>query len=355
MLDYHTGCVYPQDAASQLPAVVLGARPGEVVVDVCAAPGSKSTQIGLGMDDCGLLVACDLSAPRRRVLCENLARQGIACAVVTRMQLPELARDFPGCADAVLADVPCSGVAPRGLEESRNLACRQFGILGLAAKLAGPGGRVVYSTCTACEEENEHVVRRFLDANPGWTPESLCAAGCGSDLAGLGGLRLSPEEHGCEPFFVCRLRAPGDGPRSALFRDRDRAFRQGGTREFPYDTGKLGLCSRDKRDANVFLASREASACVLPAEAKGIFLGPDSGLVRPGFFAAQALIERGAAAFDIEHGLAMRLFRGECLDIALPPDCLVKTERGAPLGILGGKGRSRRLLVGSRLRRNVIV
>ena len=83
-LDYHTGSVYPQNAASQLPVQLLDPQPGEIIIDTCAAPGSKSTQIGLRLGDDGLLVCGDPSQPRRRALAENLQRQGIGCALVTR-------------------------------------------------------------------------------------------------------------------------------------------------------------------------------------------------------------------------------------------------------------------------------
>ena len=117
-LDYHTGAIYPQDAASQLPVEVLQPQPGEVVIDCCAAPGSKSTQIGLRLGDDGLLICCDASAPRRKVLAENLARQGLVNALVTPMRLDQLATKYPACADAVLVDAPCSGHEPRSHKTS---------------------------------------------------------------------------------------------------------------------------------------------------------------------------------------------------------------------------------------------
>ena len=110
-LDHHTGAIYAQDAASQLPVVLLDPRPGETVIDVCAAPGSKSTQIGLALGDLGLLICCDAAPPRRRILAGNLGRPGLAAALVTPMPVHALAERHPGCADAVLVDARAAATA----------------------------------------------------------------------------------------------------------------------------------------------------------------------------------------------------------------------------------------------------
>jgi 16S rRNA C967 or C1407 C5-methylase (RsmB/RsmF family) len=333
-LDYHTGAIYPQDAASQVPVLLLDPRPGETIVDVCAAPGSKSTQIGLALGDEGLLVCSDAAAPRRRVLAENLARQGITCAVVTPMPLHVLAERHPRVADGVLVDAPCSGHEPRSARQLARMAERQLTLLQQAALLVRPGGRVVYSTCTPYSVENEGVVQAFLAATPGWLIEPIMLPGCDADLAGLGAVRLWPQRQGTEPFFACLLRAPGDAP--PLRSLEGRAPPADGFLQHWLTTSPLTCWSNGRTR---FAASAAAASCALPSEARGLVLCHGEHGVEP--WAAQALIDRGAPAQPVDHELALRLWAGEVTDAAGLSDGLVRTAAGAPLGLLAGSGRLR--------------
>ena len=343
-LDYHTGCAYPQDAASQLPVELLAPRPGEVVIDCCAAPGSKASQIGIALGDDGLLVCCDASAPRRGILAENLARQGVACALVTPLPLHRLAERSPGCADAVLVDAPCSGHEARSARQIARMAERQLALLADAARLAAPGGRLVYSTCTPYRGEDEGVILAFLATHPGWTVERVAAAGCDGDLADLGALRLWPHRQGSEPFFACRLRAPDDGPQSSLL----------GEHPEPSDDLRRWLpttpLSAWRRGELLFMATPACAACALPSEARGLIVGRGTPL-RPDPWGAQALIERGAPALAIAHADALALWAGADLGIALGDDALLRTDAGAPLGVAESDDGRIRLRLPSRLRR----
>lgn len=347
-LDHHTGVIYAQDAASQLPVLLLDPQPGETVVDVCAAPGSKSTQIGLALADQGLLVCCDLASPRRRVLAENLARQGIASALVTPMPVHVLAERHPGCADAVLVDAPCSGHEERSLRQVLRMAERQGELLACASRLVRPAGRLVYSTCTPYQEENEAVVATFLSRHPGWQVDACARPGCDADLAQAGGVRLWPHRQGTEPFFACRLRAP-DGeppegpPLSGVVPGRSGELR-GYLPSSPLQCWRKGNA--------VFAGTREVASCALPSEARGLLLGHGEGerfTLEP--WSAQALIERGAAAVEVSHAEATRLWAGDELALDAGDQCLVKTSSGAPLGTLGGSAGRRRLDIPSRMRR----
>lgn len=322
-LDYHTGCIYPQDAASQLPVQLLAPQPGETIIDACAAPGSKSTQIGLALGDDGLLVCCDASAPRRAVLAETLARQGIGCAVVTPLPLERLAERTPGCADAVLVDAPCSGHEERSAKQTAAMGRRQLALLRSAAALVRPGGRLVYSTCTPYRTENEEVVRGLLAADPRFSVEAVQAAGCDPDLDGLGALRLWPHRQGTEPFFACRLRAAERGPAGSL---------TGRTppRNDDLDPWLPGHGWHVWRHGDlVFAGSPQAAACALPGDARGLIIARWSGVLKLETWGAQALIERGAAAQVIDHASACHLWAGASLDVR---DGLVRTAAGAPLG-----------------------
>jgi 16S rRNA C967 or C1407 C5-methylase (RsmB/RsmF family) len=348
-LDHHTGAIYAQDAASQLPVVLLAPRPGETVVDVCAAPGSKSTQIGLALGDQGLLICCDAAPPRRRILAENLSRQGIAAALVTPMPVHVLSARHPGCADAVLVDAPCSGASERSSRQLARMAERQGELLALASRLVRAGGRLVYSTCTPYREEDEGVVAAFLARHPGWTVVHAVQPGCDGDLGQAGGLRLWPQRQGTETFFACLLQAPdaGEGGGAPLAGMLPEACAELG-RSLPQSDLH---CWR--RGGAVFIGTAAVAACALPSEARGLILGHGEGeRFRLEPWAAQALIERGAAAVRVSHQDAIRLWAGEELAIAAAAGELVATESGAPLGVVAGATGTRRLDIPSRMRRS---
>lgn len=344
-LDYHTGCAYPQDASSQLPVALLDPQPGEVVIDCCAAPGSKATQIGLALGDDGLLVCLDASPPRRAVLAENLARQGVACALVTPLPLHRLAERSPGCADAVLVDAPCSGHEERSARQIARMAERQLALLAEAARLVAPNGRLVYSTCTPYRAEDEGVVVAFLAAHPGWAVERITALGCSDDLAGLGALRLWPHIQGSEPFFACRLRAPADGPRSSL---------AGDTPEPAPDLRRwlpTTPLTAWRRGDLLFMASSACAACALPSEARGLIVGRGTPL-RPDPWGAQALIERGAVAEAVSHAEAGVLWAGGEIEVVVDEGALLRSAEGGPLGVAERADGRTRLRLPSRMRRS---
>jgi 16S rRNA C967 or C1407 C5-methylase (RsmB/RsmF family) len=345
-LDYHTGSAYPQDGASQVPVLLLDPQPGEVVVDCCAAPGSKSTQIGLALDaefsPTSLLVCTDASTPRRKALAENLARQGVISAVVTPLPLPRLAERAAGVADAVLVDAPCSGHERRSGKQVARQSQRQLGILADAARLTRPGGRVVYSTCTPYRAENEDVVAAFLAAHPGWAIEPVMLPGCSPDLDQAGALRLWPQRQGTEPFFACRLRAPGAAAPSLALHGE---LPPSAAPEVPLPAGVHAW-----RSGGVWLvASAAAARCALPSQARGLLLARgERADLDP--WAAQWLIERGAPAAVVSHVEGCQLWAGAaCSGLSAG---MVMTDAGAPLGLTDAHGRLR---LPSRLRRSALL
>lgn len=343
-LDYHTGLAWPQDAASQLPVALLAPRPGETVVDCCAAPGSKATQGALALHDEGLLICCDASAPRRRVLAETLARQGAACGLVCPLPVGALAERHPGCADAVLVDAPCSGHQPRSRRQVARMAERQAALLRAAAGLVRPGGRLVYATCTPYPGEDEAVVLAFLDRADGWRVEPVEAPGCDRDLEDLGAVRVWPQRQGTEPFFACLLRAPGEGAARPPLGDLPEPF----AGEPPHRPEGWHVW---RRGGLVLAGTALAAAAALPSQARGLVLGRLRGaelVLDP--WGAQALIERGAPARTVDHATACALWGGGTGD-GLVRGELLRTEHGAPLGVSDGRG----LRLPSRLRREGLV
>lgn len=195
---YHdAGVYYIQEPSAMAPVAFLGAEPGEKVLDLCAAPGGKSTQIAGKMRGRGLLVSNEIHPQRARVLSENVERQGIRNCLVLNETPERLAEVFPGYFDRILVDAPCSGEgmfrknenageewSPENVEQC---ALRQDGILDCAVAMLRPGGRLVYSTCTFAPREDEGSVSRLLCRHP--EMRILDPAGClnGSGAAGEGG------------------------------------------------------------------------------------------------------------------------------------------------------------------------
>ena len=179
---YHdAGLYYLQEPSAMAPAALLDAQPGERVLDLCAAPGGKSTQIAAAMAGRGLLVCNEINAKRAQILSSNIERMGIANALVLNEHPARLAERFAGYFDKILVDAPCSGEGmfrkePAAAEEwtadtPAICAARQLEILHSAARMLRPGGRLVYSTCTFSPEENEGTVSAFLRAHPDFSVE----------------------------------------------------------------------------------------------------------------------------------------------------------------------------------------
>ena len=174
---YHdAGVYYLQEPSAMAPAALLDAQPGEILLDLCAAPGGKSTQLAAALQGRGLLVCNEIHPKRARILASNIERMGVCNALVLNEHPAKLAERFPRCFDRILVDAPCSGEGMFRKEEAAvndwsdatvaMCAARQTEILSSAARMLKPDGRIVYSTCTFSPEENEGVVSRFLHEHP---------------------------------------------------------------------------------------------------------------------------------------------------------------------------------------------
>ncbi len=174
---YHeAGVYYIQEPSAMAPVTLLEPQPGEQILDLCAAPGGKSTQIAAAMKGEGLLISNEIHPARAKILSENIERMGIRNACVTNETPQYLAKMFPAYFDRILVDAPCSG---EGMFRKNETACeewslenvefcgeRQDEILDCAAQMLRPGGRLVYSTCTFAPIENEGSISRFLKRHP---------------------------------------------------------------------------------------------------------------------------------------------------------------------------------------------
>lgn len=204
-----SGQVYIQDEASQLVAQVVDAQPGDLVLDVCAAPGGKTTQIA-AESNATRVIAGDVHEHRVRTVA-NVARlqslSNIQCLVLDAEQSPPFA---PGSFERVLIDAPCSGTGTLrhnpeirwriSAEGLRDLANRQKQILLNAAGMVKSGGRLVYSTCSVEPEENEAIVSTFLSETDSFTPVELSENH--SLVTAKGHLRTWPHRDDVDGFFI---------------------------------------------------------------------------------------------------------------------------------------------------------
>lgn len=204
------GLVYIQDEASQLVAMVLEAQQGDLVLDLCAAPGGKTTMIAGSMNDSGLVVATDFYPHRLKTVITNAKAQElrnvVAVTVDGRGPLPFLEASF----DRVLVDAPCSGTGTLRRnpeirwrisgEDFRDLSILQEQLLSSAARMLRPGGRLVYSTCSLEPEENEEVVERFSASNSGFKGVQLPLNT--ELLTPSGAARIWPHRDGADGFFI---------------------------------------------------------------------------------------------------------------------------------------------------------
>ncbi len=214
---FREGLFTVQDESSQMAAILLAPRPGERLLDVCAAPGGKTTHLAQLMDNRGAILACDASPRKLELVAESAARLGIAIIETlphnATKPLPKADRF-----DRVLVDAPCSGLGvlrrnPEGKwwksrQNVAELAATQKAILGNAADRLAEGGALLYATCSTTREENEAVIDDFLSRRSDFVLEDLhelfpTHAGL---FTGRGCFRSWPHIHGMDGFFAARLR-----------------------------------------------------------------------------------------------------------------------------------------------------
>lgn len=340
-LRYHQGLYYPQDASAMLPAEVLEAKPGEKILDLCAAPGGKSGQIAGALQGEGLIVANEIVPKRARILASNLERLGVANALVTSSDSEGLARVFPSCFDRILVDAPCSGEGMFRKDETAVqewtpqapalCAARQREILTHAVTMLKPGGTLVYSTCTFSQEENEEIVRWLLESGQ-FDEDPFSREG----LPEASAVHLYPHEIRGEGHFVARLRKRGEAPdpgqtgRGRAKKKKKRAGAKGrGSSAFRRASGKekalfdafcqaVGL---SRRFENLWV--REERLYEMPAGIEADALEP-LRMVSPGLELGRLAKDR----FEPAHALAMSLSMDEMNSVHLPDAQLLDYLRG---------------------------
>ncbi len=213
------GDFFIQDEASQLCAAVLDARPGDVVADTCACPGSKSFGIALSMENMGEVRAFDLHKSKLSLITAGAERLGLSIVTAEERDARKPDPNLLGKCDRVLCDVPCSGlgviakkpeIRHKDMTESTRLPAIQSAILEASAGYLKPGGVLVYSTCTILPAENQNIVTGFLAAHPEFEPLDFTFPAKDSSVADIvsegGMVTLLPDANRTDGFFIARIR-----------------------------------------------------------------------------------------------------------------------------------------------------
>lgn len=205
-VSHKIGFFHVQDVCSQQAALVLGAAPGERILDVCAAPGSKSFVLAQQMQNRGEVVACDVAPARLELIRHGAKRLGIDIITI-KTNDGTVYNDDLGQFDRILCDVPCSGLGVlrrkpeikyRSAESLEGLPELQYKILKTSAHYLKVDGVLVYSTCTLNPAENERVVEAFLKENPDFSPAPFEGADWYKTFL--------PQAQGGDGFFISRIR-----------------------------------------------------------------------------------------------------------------------------------------------------
>ncbi len=210
---FQKGLFYVQDAAARLAVTAAGVKPGDTVFDLCAAPGGKSFAAAMDMADRGAIRAFDIHGKKLNLIRGGCERLGITVLTAAPGDAGVFDPALEAGADAVIADVPCSGfgvlrkkpeIRYKKPEELERLPELQLKILRNAARYVKPGGTLLYSTCTVRRGENEDVAEAFLRESRDFAPEPFDLP---EPLGASGGMRtILPDEAGTDGFFICKLR-----------------------------------------------------------------------------------------------------------------------------------------------------
>ena len=212
---FQRGDFYVQDAASRMAVMAADPKPGQRVLDCCAAPGGKSFAAAIAMGNRGELISCDIHPHKIKLLEAGRDRLGLSMVAPTLQNAAQTREDWLEGFDVVLTDVPCSGlgiirkkpdIRYKDPEPLKGLPRVQRGILDNCARYVRPGGVLVYSTCTVLPRENGDVMDGFLAARPEFELEPFPLPRFGEQP---GKVAFWPHIHGTDGFFVAKLRRKG--------------------------------------------------------------------------------------------------------------------------------------------------
>lgn len=213
--EFKEGKIIAQDASSYLAAKNLGAKPNELVLDICAAPGGKTAVLAEEMENKGEIIAIDIHQHKKKLIEENMKKLGIdivKATVLDARNVNKQGRKF----DKILVDVPCSGYGvirkkpeilyTKNRENIEELASLQLEILNSAADILKDGGELIYSTCTIISQENTENVEKFLNERKEFKVKALnIPENVSGEYDKLGGFSINYKEEIMDNFYIIKL------------------------------------------------------------------------------------------------------------------------------------------------------
>lgn len=216
---YRDGMLYAQDPAARLAVLAMDLKPGDRVLDACAAPGGKSFAAAMAMGDTGEIVSCDIHSHKKVLIEAGVRRLGLNSITARVADGKTCKKDWEAAFDAVLADVPCSGLGVlrkkpeiryKDPKDFTGLPKVQRDILDNVSRYVRPGGVLLYATCTLRQAENEDVAEAFLSHHPDFHREGFTLPGP-LDRVEEGQCTLWPQRLETDGFFLAKFRRGGDG------------------------------------------------------------------------------------------------------------------------------------------------
>lgn len=366
---YYAGLYYLQEPSAMTPAMLLPVEPGDRVLDLCGAPGGKSTELGIKLAGKGVLISNDISNSRAKALLKNLELWGISNICVTSETPDKLADVFGPWFDKILIDAPCSGEGMFRKDDDMVKSYEERGpeyyseiqkeITDQAVRMLAPGGLLLYSTCTFSRCEDEEIICHILENHQEMELIRLPLFEGASGGIGLDGcIRLFPHKIKGEGHFISLLRKNGGGAErtAAGSRERSRTEPQGKKAPaLPTElTDFLALMNREfedsrimiKNDSVYYLPENFVPAKELRYLRTGLLLGElKNKRFEPGQVLAMTLHAeefRQTISWKKEDDRVIRYLKGET--ISLTPEegpvkgwCLVCVD-GYPLGFAKGTG-----------------
>jgi NOL1/NOP2/sun family putative RNA methylase len=343
------GLYYLQEPSAMAAVEALAPQPGERILDLCAAPGGKSTQIAAKLQGRGILVANDVVPPRARTLVENLQRFGAKNILVLAEEPQRLAERLPGYFDRVLADAPCSeeGMFRRSEAARRawspgavaGCARRQSQILDSAAQMVDAGGTLAYSTCTFSPEENEDVVARFLLSHPDFElvePGILLQDRGRSDWCSVEGGRALHLER---TLRLWPHKARGDGHFIAVMRKTEGPAKPSARKTWPEDKGAFkafrNFCEEALTNCPSDRVVKTHSHVYVPDSDAPLF--SDLRVVAPGWWMGEQRGERFIPSHALALGLTLAQAR-QSLKLTAGDPLTARYTHGEALPIPGAEG-----------------
>ncbi|MBR6270907.1 MAG: RsmB/NOP family class I SAM-dependent RNA methyltransferase [Lachnospiraceae bacterium] len=298
---HEAGLYYIQEPSAMSVGETVSAAPGEIILDLCAAPGGKTASIAADMAGRGVLFSNEIHPARAKILSQNVERLGLKNCIVTNATPSDLAGRFPAFFDKVLVDAPCSGegmfrkepdaIACWSEENIAMCAARQRDILRSADILLAPGGELIYSTCTFAPVENERQIAGFLNEHPGYSLVSM--------------EHLYPHKVDGEGHFVAKLRKDGTLCRRSFPTKPARIkkelltvwenFKKDVLIDPDFDSGGEMLCYGD----NLYLCPAAVDLSGIKCLRPGLHLGAASG----GRFAPGHALSHCLSAADVSRAI----------------------------------------------------